>query len=79
MYERKTKIVHARGPSNINLGIFNLSVPLMFAGLHNQSPLLAMHTFNRKSYFWHLTMVILKITRLKFDLNDRHVPANFQT
>ena len=33
-------IVHGRGPSNIYLGIF--FAPLMFAGIHNQSNLLAM-------------------------------------
>ena len=36
----KQKIVQGRGPSNINLGIFVCS--LMFAGLHNQSPLSTM-------------------------------------
>ena len=37
---RKQKIVHGRGPSNINLA--SLFAPLMFAGLYNQSPPLTM-------------------------------------
>ena len=36
----KQKIVQGRGPSNINLA--SLFAALMFAGLHNQSPLLTM-------------------------------------
>ena len=37
----KQKIVHRRGPSNLNLGIF-VYTPLMFAGLHNHPPLWTM-------------------------------------
>ena len=36
----KQKIVHGRGPFNINLGL--MFAPLMFAGLHNHFPLLTM-------------------------------------
>ena len=36
----KQKIVHGRGLSNLNLGIF--VAPLMFAGLTSLSPLLTM-------------------------------------
>ena len=36
----KQKILHGRGPSNLNLGI--LFTPLMFAGLPNHSPVLTM-------------------------------------
>ena len=35
----KHKIVHGRGPSNINLEIFVCIAPLMFAGFDNHSPL----------------------------------------
>ena len=37
----KQKIVHCRGPSNINI-LASLFAPLMFAGPHNQSLLLDM-------------------------------------
>ena len=39
----KQQIVYGRGPSNINLSIV---APLMFAGLHNHSPLLTMMESN---------------------------------
>ena len=43
------KIVHGRGPSNINLA--SLFAALMFAGLHNQSPLLTMALENGGFFF----------------------------
>ena len=44
----KQKILHGRGPSNLNLGI--LVAPLMFAGLPNHSSLLTMHALIEKIF-----------------------------
>ena len=46
----KQKIVQGRGPSNINLDIL-MFAPLMFAGLHNQSPPLTMDEIWMRALF----------------------------
>ena len=48
----KQKIVHGRGPSNINLGLF--VAPLMFAGLYNQFPLLTMVELTPLKHLFYL-------------------------